>query len=316
MSAFLAGVAGFLVRVQSLASAVALSAFFSLFFRSFLLLLFDRGRGALVVTARVLSGWVFLTLGWLYALFVAHSLVWDVSTLGMVVATAILVHAGFAFRQMTGRKGDGPGPLALLVQVVLLLSLLLVATLTLMREGFLSLTEDQTVLLVDVTGETGTQRVRWAPPNQDVREEDLVTHRVVFRTPAGVQVGETWVYGDQVAVKGRVLRLSPVMNAAGISNLFELLFAHNGYATADRHASFPHTAAPLPPTGPLAVHPWWRPVQARLLERWEKRSAEGSTWTIRSVTTESTYYPLVGADAKPVKQTFRLVLTPGGLSAS
>jgi hypothetical protein len=316
MGGMLANFAGFLVRVQSLASAVVLSAFFSLFFRSFLLLLFDRGRGAVVVTARVLSGWIFLTLGWLYALFVAHSLIWDAATIGMVVATAVLVHAGFAYRQLTDRKGDAPGPIALLLQVVLLLSLLLVATLTLMREGFLSLTIDQTVLLVDVTGETSSQRVRWAPPNQDVREEDLMTHRVVFRTPNGVPVGETWVYGDQVAVKGRVLRLSPVLNAAGISNLFELLFAHNGYATADRHNTYPHTAVPLPPTGPLAVHPWWRPLQVRLLEKWEKRSVEGSSWTVRSVTTESTYYPLVGADAKPVRQTFRLVLTPGGLSAS
>jgi hypothetical protein len=92
---------------------------------------------------------------------------------------------------------------------------------------------------------------------------------------------------------------------AGIPNLFELQFAHNGYFTAGRHATQPHLALPLPPSGPLAVHPWWRPLQARLLAAWEQGTAEGSRWAIRSVTSESTYYPLVGADGRARRETFR-----------
>jgi hypothetical protein len=129
-------------------------------------------------------------------------------------------------------------------------------------------------------------------------------------------VAEAWLYGDQVAVKGRVLRLSPVLNAAGIENLFELQFAHNGYSTAERHNTFPPQAVPLPCTGSLAVHPWWRPLQTRLLALWEKGTSDGSSLAVRSVTTESTYFPLVDASGQPVKRTFRLVLTSGGLSAS
>ncbi len=106
------------------ASAAVLSAFFSLFFRSFLLLLLDRGRGAIVVTTRVLAGWIFLTLGWLYALFVADTLFWNATTIGVVVLTAVLVHAGFAFRQITRRKAEAPGLIALLVHTVFLLALL------------------------------------------------------------------------------------------------------------------------------------------------------------------------------------------------
>jgi hypothetical protein len=209
-----------------------------------------------------------------------------------------------------------PSPLAGLAQLALLLGLLLVAALTLMQAGFLALSEDRPVLLVDVTGETRMQLVRWAPPGGAAREEALTEHRVVFRTPEGPAVAEAWLYGDQVAVKGRVLRLAPLLNAAGVPNLFELQFAHNGYRSADRHASQPHTAVPLPAIGPLAVHPWWRPLQARLLEAWRKGAAEGSGWSVRSLTTESTYYPLVDEGGQPLRQTFRLVLTPGGLSAS
>jgi hypothetical protein len=138
----------------------------------------------------------------------------------------------------------------------------------------------------------------------------------VFRLPEGPPVAEAWLYGDQVAVKGRVLRLAPLLNAAGVPNLFELQFAHNGYSSAERHASHPHTAVALPAIGPLAVHPSWRPVQLRLLEAWRKSAAEGSGWALRSLTTESTYYPLADLAGRPLRQTYRLVLTPGGLSAS
>jgi hypothetical protein len=184
-----------------------------------------------------------------------------------------------------------------------------------MRAGFLALTQDRPVLLVEVTGETASRIVRWAPPDQPMREETQRTHRVVFRTPAGEPVAETWMYGDQVAVKGRVLRLSPVLNAAGVPNLFELSFAHNGYATAERHATQPHLAVALPPPGgPLAVHPWWRPVQGWLLERWERGTTADSSWAVRSATIESTYFPLADAAGQPIRATFRLVLTPGGLT--
>jgi hypothetical protein len=166
-----------------------------------------------------------------------------------------------------------------------------------------------------VTGETSAQLVHWAPPDLPAREEALVTHRVIFRTPEGDPVAEAWVYGDEVAVKGRVLRLSPWLNALGCPNLFELSFAHNGYTTAERHNTYPHEAVPLPPLGPLAVHPWWRPLERRLLDGWERGFPEGSGWAVKAVATESTYFPLVDADGQPTKGLHRVVLTPGGLTA-
>jgi hypothetical protein len=308
--------------VQNLAIAGVLAAFFSLAFRAFVLPFIDGERHPILTLARSLSGLAFLCLGLAYAFFTAHMLVWSARAALVAGAVALLVLAPVGLQHvMTARKRrtggrPAPGVVALLVQLCLLLGLLLVATLTLMQAGFVALTADRVVLLVDVTGETGTQVVRWAPADQPLREERLVTHRVVFRQPDGSRVSEAWIFGDQVAVKGRVLRLSPILNAAGVPNLFELLFAHNGYETAERHNGYPHAAVELPPMGPLAVHPWWRPLQRRLIERWEKRTTAEAPWSVRSATTESTYFPLLDAQGQPLRQTYRLVITPGGLSAS
>jgi hypothetical protein len=309
-----AAILGAMVQALSLVQAVVLAAFFSLAVRALVLLGVNRRRGPGVSLLRVGASGVFLALGLLYAWFSAAMIVWEPPAVGAAILTALLVLSGVATRHALGWAERRRSVTAHLGQLVLVLVLVLVACLTLMRAGFLALSEDRPVLLVDVTGETATRTVRWAPPDQPAREERQRVHRVVFRTPDGIPVAETWLYGDQVGVKGRVLRLSPLLSAAGVPNLFELLFAHNGYLTAERHATQPHVAVALPPGGPLAVHPWWRRVQAWLLERWEQGTAADSSWAIRSATVESTYFPLVDAGGQPVRATFRLVLTPGGLS--
>jgi hypothetical protein len=306
---------GALVQALSPVQAGLLAALFALAFRALVLLVVDRQCPLVVKLLRGGALALYLAAGLLYASVSAAMVVWDGPVVAVAILVALLVLSGVAARRAMGWAERTPGAAALLGQLVLLLVLLLVASLTLMRAGFLALTGDRPVLLVDVTGETGTRTVRWAPPDQPAREEPLRTYRVVFRTPEGAQVAEAWLYGDQVGVKGRVLRLSPVLNAAGVPNLFELSFAHNGYATAERHATQPHLAVPLPPRGPLAVAPWWRGIQARLLQRWEAGTAAGSPWAVRSATIESTYFPLVDSAGRPVRATFRLVLTPGGLSA-
>jgi hypothetical protein len=78
----------------------------------------------------------------------------------------------------------------------------------------------------------------------------------------------------------------------------------------------PHQAYPLEPVGPLAVHPIWRKTQQRLLAMWEQGTEEGSAWMIRAATTESTFFPLLDPEGEPLQHTYRLMLTPGGLSAS
>jgi hypothetical protein len=233
VSALAAGALGAVASVVNLLQAGILAAFFALAARALVLFVVDRPRWLGVHLLRAAAALGFLTAGLLYAAFGAPLLVWDAAAVGVAILVGLLVLSGLALRRALGWAERRPGAAGLLAQVSLLLGLALVASLTLLRAGFLALAEDRPVLLVEVTGETGGRAVRWAPSDQPAREERLVTHRVIFRTPDGTPVAESWLYGDQVAVKGRVLRLSPVLNAAGLPNLFELLFAHNGYATAD-----------------------------------------------------------------------------------
>ena len=291
-----------------------LAALLALAARAVVLAVLERPQAGVVVAFRLLGGACWLGLAVLYALFSAHVLVWTTEAAVVAAIVTVLVLAPLMFPHERVRRM--PSPTVAVSQLVLGLLLVLGAVVTLMGAGFLALTIDRPVLLVEVTGETATETVRWAPPNQPDREEKLITHRVIFRSPDGVSVAEAWLYGDEVGVKGRVLRLAPWLSAAGLPNLFELTFAHNGYRTATRHATYPHVAVPLPPAGSLAVHPWWRPVQRRLLGGWERWSGEGRPWAIRSLTVESTYFPLVDATGTPVRHTYRLVLTPGGLSSS
>lgn len=280
-----------------------------------MLAVLDRPRPGFVVALRLLAAACWLGLALVYALFSAHLLAWTTPAVVTAAATTVLVLGPLAFRR-GDRPRRVPHPTLALTQIFFALLLLLGAALTLMGAGFLALTADRPVLLVEVTGETATEAVRWAPPGQAIREETFRTHRVVFRNPDGAAVAEGWFYGDEVAVKGRVIRLAPLLSAAGLPNLFELGFAHNGYRTLERHSRMPHAAVALPPSGPLAVHPWWRPIQTWLLDGWERVSPEGRPWAIRALTIESTFFPLVDGGGQPLRHTYRLVLTPGGLSSS
>jgi hypothetical protein len=265
--------------------------------------------------ARVVLGLAVASAGWVFGLLAAPWLSLEPSFIGSFLLGVVAV-AGWALVNAARRRPPGDGPWLLLGHGLVFALLLAAGLATLLTAGYLSLTQDRPVLLVDVTGETRGRVVHWAPPDAEARADSLTTHHVLFRRPTGEVVAEAWLYGDEVAVKGKVLRFSPVLNAAGLPNLFELTFAHNGYATAERHNGMPHEAVALPPLGPLAVHPCWRPVQARLLGDWQTRLDPDGTWGLRASTIESTYFPLVDPDGKPVSRTFRLVLTPGGLTSS
>jgi hypothetical protein len=314
MESLAAGVLATLVGARSLVAAWVLGLLAGLVLDITLRLGSERPRLPRALAFAAL-GTVALAVGGVYAL-----LAWPWLRLGSIgvlgMSLGLLVFAvPVGTLLAAGRPAPMGGFTGWFLRASLLVILAAAAGVTLVASGFLSLAEDRLVLQVDVTGETGTRLVHWTPPDGEPQEETLMTHHVVFREPEGAVVAEAWVYGDEVAVKGRVLRLSPALNVAGLPNLFELLFAHNGYTTAERHNRFPHIAVALPHMGPLSVHPLWRPFQRRLLAYWEGRS-DGGSWAVRSATLESTYFPLVDPDGKPITRTYRLVLTPGGLTAS
>jgi hypothetical protein len=314
----LAPVISGLLRLQLVALAAVVGFFFGIALRQLLFVAWvDRGRSFGITLLRLLAAFLFGEAATLCVQALGPGQTWGKgAVLAGAAGAALALIEVFVLGIRKLRPGHPP-LLGWLLRIILVLGSLLVILLTLMRAGFLNLTTDQPVLIVEVTGETATKMVRWAPPDQPLREQELRTSHVRLRTPAGQPVGEAWIYGDQVAINGRVLRLSPLLNAAGLSNLFALDFVHNGYFTADRHNTMPHQAMPLVPIGQLAVHPRWRSLQDSLLSLWERRTSEDSSFLIRAATTESTYFPLVAPppSGKPLTHTYILVLTPGGLTS-
>jgi len=307
-----------LLGAPRLALAVVVGFFLGVAARQLLFLLWvDRGRAFPVILARLLAAGLFGGAGVLVAAGLGPQAQWTPGTWLALASGAASVLIEVLILGLVRRRPGHPPLLGWLLRTVLVLVALLVAMGVLMRAGYLALTTDQPVLLIEVTGETADKVVRWAPPDQPLREQTLRQSRVILRTPSGQPVAEAWLYGDQVAINGRVLRLSPLLNVAGLSNLFALDFIHNGYATAERHSTLPHQAQPLVPFGQLAVSPRWRELQERLLALWEQRTPADSRFLIRAQTTESTYFPLVEPmpGGKPLRRTYTLVLTPGGLTA-
>jgi hypothetical protein len=296
-------------------AAAVVGLFAGLCLRSVLLMAFvDRGRGLLITALRVLAAAAYGTLAVLLFQILRGSFPWDrraVITGGLAL---LLASGPVLWLWARGRKPQRRSLTGLLLRAVLVLLALLCAAIVLMRAGFVALTNETPILTIEVTGETRPRGIIWAAPGEELVNRTLRTHHVIFKTPAGETVADDWVFGDQVAVKGRVLRLSPWLQLAGMQNLFELSFAHNGYLTAEREADNPHQTVKLPPRGPLAVHPRWRPLRDRLLAAWERKTPKDSEWAIRAATIESTYFALVDADGKPLRHTYQLVLTPGGLT--
>lgn len=303
-----------LMQAQALIVAAVLGALLGGAARASLLLVLDRGHGLAYVGARVAAVTAYLGLAFVFFALAAPIVVLDGTTLLVGLAALLLLSSGVVISRILWGYVPLPSVTALLLRVVMLLIVLVFSLVALMRSGYLNLTTDQVVLRIELTGETQPQIVRWAAPDQPLREESLRTHHIVLRTMAGERVAEDWLYGDQVAIKGRVLRLHPALNAVGIANLFDLQFLHNGYFTAERHSTQPHVARALRPLGSLSVVPRTRRLRDRVLGWLASRPVE-SRFSLRAVTSESTYFPLIDDQGQPLRRTYDLVLTPGGLTA-
>ena len=138
-----------------------------------------------------------------------------------------------------------------------------------------------------------------------------MAYEVQFETPDGKPVAQLFVYGDQVAVKARVIRFRPVLNAMGVRNLCRLEYAHNGYSTAERFNQLPHRAQVI-----AAVDPRLETVQAWFWKQWEGiYYQEEENWWVKTATLESGYFPLTYANGAPFRGAYYLTVTPGGLSS-
>lgn len=225
-----------------------------------------------------------------------------------LLAPGVLITLSLMARR---RRPYQPRPNLFALKVIGTLLLLLVTLSIVMVSGFRFLTEDEPLYRVTMTGASRSEEVEWKSPDGPVRREKMPAYEVQFETPERDLVAVRYVYGDEVAVKAKVLRLKPILNAMGIRNLCRIDYIHNAYTTADRFNGLPHKAQEIETS-----HPWLQPWQDRFWNYWENsyflRSSD--PW-VKAATLESTYFPLVNKDGTPFRGSYFLTLTPGGLSS-
>ena len=202
-------------------------------------------------------------------------------------------------------------PALFLLKTIFTLLLLCASLITVMMSGFLFLTEDEPVLKIIMTGKGRPEAVEWKPPGGPLQKQDLDAHEVQFETPEGKPVAQLFVYGDQVAVKAKVIRFRPVLNAIGLRNLCRIEYVHNGYTTSYRFNLYPHSAQEIHLADPRV-----EPVQSWFWKYWEDLYYQDQkTWWVKSATLESGYFPLVYANGSSFRGAYYLTVTPGGLSS-
>ncbi|HJZ11590.1 MAG TPA: hypothetical protein VJ521_05545 [Acidobacteriota bacterium] len=197
------------------------------------------------------------------------------------------------------------------LKTILFLFVVVVALSVLMMAGFFYVTEDRPVLKITMTGNFRGEWVEWKPPGEPLQQAELNAYEVVLDTPEGKRMGTLYAYGDQIAVKAKVLRFRPILNVMGFPNLCDVQYLYNGYTTAERFNHYPHRAQEIPMTKtPISR------FQEKFWNFWEdfyylrKRSS-----LVKSATQESAYLPLVDEEGRAFRGSYYLTVTTGGLSS-
>lgn len=196
------------------------------------------------------------------------------------------------------------------MKILFVVCLLIFSVVLLMTLGFLRFLEDQPVLKVTMTGINKLQDVEWKPPEYPLQHQKLHSYEVVLNQPNGQPVSQVFLYGDQVAIKAKVIRFRPTLSVFGVRNLCRIEYVFNGYTTAQRHNFYPHHAVEIFLTSP-ALKPW----QEWFWGYWEKvYYQKSSNPLIKSATLESTFFPLVDPNGRPFRGSYYLTINAGGLS--
>lgn len=302
MSSLLALILVVRIAWGNLLMGLVLALLFALGMRSLLLLFVDKGHGSRVIILRTAAAVTFLAVGWLYALFGAPMMVWERLPRAVAATSGVGLLLAAAARRIKRPPTIAPSPKTALATGSALVVLVFLSALTLLQTGFVALIGDRVPFLVEVTGEA-----RMTHPNEPMRGQtpanSVMTHHVLIWHPRGIPVADVWLCGERFAVRGRALRLK----RWGLPNFYR--FDEIGVGPPGEAGACPHQEIPFPNSGPLAIHPWWRPVDERLLRIFLDRAP-------LMVSSDSPYYPLVEASGKHLRQTFLLDLTPSGMATS
>ena len=222
--------------------------------RCLLRTLLDRGAPLGTVLSRLVSGLVGLLasvalapVGWVA---LAHTRASAIA--GGLAFTLVLLSAALPSLRDRSTLAAALVPLALVLLMAGLVSL------ALLRAGFLRAAAGETLVVVDVTGESRREIVRFTPPGLPSREEGMRAERLLLSRRDGVPVGEAWIFGRAATLGGEALRLRTW--GGGGASLARFDTATNDAPVEDGRALlYPPQKAVVDPLD--RVPAWWRDRQ-------------------------------------------------------
>jgi hypothetical protein len=171
-----------------------------------------------------------------------------------------------------------------------------------------NLTGEKPILKIRLTGKQTFNEVTWKTPKSKWQKSTLPYYEVVLEAIDGKELQRFSLSGELCAVRAKIFRFHPLLNALGIPTKYKLDLLYSGYRNAERYAEHPveaHSLASL-------SSPW----DSLIFKYWESFFCRESTalW-IKSAILQSNYFPLTDAQGEPLQQEYYLTLSPSGLSS-
>lgn len=171
-----------------------------------------------------------------------------------------------------------------------------------------TLSSEKPILQVRLTGKSESHEIEWKNPHQNLQRSNIPAHEVILLTADKSEIFRSFLPGELCAVRAKIFRFHPLLNALGISNKYRLDLIYTGYRSAKKYAAFPIDAHPI--TFPLSF------FNTLLFKYWEAFfSIKTDSFWIKSATLESNYFPMIDENGKAFKGTFLLTISNSGLSA-
>jgi hypothetical protein len=168
---------------------------------------------------------------------------------------------------------------------------------------------EKPILQVHLTGKSESREVEWKSPHQkSVQRSALAAHEVILQTTDKTELFHSFIPGELCAIRAKIFRFHPLLNALGISNKYRLDLIYTGYRSAQKYAEFPVQAYPI--AFPLSF------FNTLVFKYWESFfSLKANSFWIKSATLESNYFPMSDENGNPFEGTFLLTISNSGLSA-
>ena len=114
-----------------------------------------------------------------------------------------------------------------------------------------NLSNEKPILKVRLTGKSENLEMEWKNPQRKaVQRSSIAAHEVILQTTDKNEIFHSFLPGELCAVRAKIFRFHPLLNALGISNKYRVDLIYTGYRSAKKYAEFPIDAHPI--TFPLS----------------------------------------------------------------